>query len=291
MDGLSKIPPSLSCNELPAPNELNKLILHELKTPFIFKNILQGRWIGPLNWNPQAISHILNNVTTKFKVCPKYTSKEYKDLLSITDVVYETHCQYIEATFGEFNEWLLLSDDDETDSRPKRRAGGLSQVCRDTHWVYADYKYMKELCKDYPDVIRAIDWGVFGFESRNGNESTLWVGTEGACTPCHYDTYGCNLVAQLWGTKEWTLYPPTDDLYPTRIPYEESSVFSSVNLKSPQVEKYPNFSKATPYKVTLFPGDVLFVPYHWWHYVECIDPAVSVNTWIELVILIIIIQM
>ena len=30
-------------------------------------------------------------------------------------------------------------------------------------------------------------------------------------------------------------------------------------------------------------GDVLFVPRHWWHYVECIEPAVSVNTWIEVV--------
>ena len=36
-------------------------------------------------------------------------------------------------------------------------------------------------------------------------------------------------------------------------------------------------------QVVLECGDVLFVPRHWWHYVECIDPAVSVNTWIEVV--------
>ena len=31
------------------------------------------------------------------------------------------------------------------------------------------------------------------------------------------------------------------------------------------------------------PGDVLYVPKHWWHYVICVDTAVSVNSWIELV--------
>lgn len=36
-------------------------------------------------------------------------------------------------------------------------------------------------------------------------------------------------------------------------------------------------------QVQLCPGDVLFVPQHWWHYVECVQTAVSVNTWIELV--------
>ena len=37
------------------------------------------------------------------------------------------------------------------------------------------------------------------------------------------------------------------------------------------------------FQVVLSPGEVLFVPRHWWHYVECVESAVSVNTWIELV--------
>jgi oxalate decarboxylase/phosphoglucose isomerase-like protein (cupin superfamily) len=35
--------------------------------------------------------------------------------------------------------------------------------------------------------------------------------------------------------------------------------------------------------VTLKPGDVLFVPRHWWHYVENVGTAVSINSWIPLV--------
>ena len=53
---------------------------------------------------------------------------------------------------------------------------------------------------------------------RGALDSTLWVGSRGCHTPLHYDTYGRNLVAQLHGTKRWTLFPPsaTELLRPTR---------------------------------------------------------------------------
>lgn len=36
--------------------------------------------------------------------------------------------------------------------------------------------------------------------------------------------------------------------------------------------------------VSILSGQVLYVPRHWWHYVESVDPiTVSVNSWIELV--------
>lgn len=43
--------------------------------------------------------------------------------------------------------------------------------------------------------------------------------------------------------KRWILYPPWESsyLYPTRIPYEESSVFSEVNVKNPDFERHPLF--------------------------------------------------
>lgn len=33
--------------------------------------------------------------------------------------------------------------------------------------------------------------------------------------------------------------------------------------------------------VILSPGDVLFVPHKWWHYVENLTTAVSINAWIQ----------
>ncbi|XP_059823668.1 HSPB1-associated protein 1 homolog isoform X4 [Hypanus sabinus] len=130
-----------------------------------------------------------------------------------------------------------------------------------------------------------IIWSDFGFPGRDGRDSTLWIGSEAANTPCHLDSYGCNLVLQVQGRKRWHLFPPEDTcfLYPTRIPYEESSVFSSVNVVNPDLKHFPRFRRARPYVVNLCPGEVLFVPRHWWHYVESLDPVtISINSWIEL---------
>lgn len=80
------------------------------------------------------------------------------------------------------------------------------------------------------------------------------------------------------------MFPPTDSkyLYPTRVPYEESSVFSLVNIHKPDFKTHPEFKNVTPYVVTLAPGDVLFLPRHWWHLVESLDTTVSINSWIDL---------
>lgn len=85
--------------------------------------------------------------------------------------------------------------------------------------------------------------------------------------------------------KRWHLFPPSqsDALYQTRMPYEESSIFSPINIAKPDLTRFPEFRTATPYVVTLDPGDVLFVPLHWWHFVETIETSISVNSWIEMV--------
>ena len=141
-------------------------------------------------------------------------------------------------------------------------------------------------------VVDTTDTGGDAYDASNPqSESTLWVGTVGAHTALHRDTYSYNLVAQLVGCKRWTLYPPGDDahLYPTRLPYEESTVFSEARAPPPLCDaaRYPRMMCATPVEVTLEPGDVLFVPKHWWHHVICVDDgdggtvSISANMWVQ----------
>uniref|UniRef100_A0A1B8Y1H7 JmjC domain-containing protein n=1 Tax=Xenopus tropicalis TaxID=8364 RepID=A0A1B8Y1H7_XENTR len=151
---------------------------------------------------------------------------------------------------------------------------------------------LQQFCKDesvgndsVPVSVQDVVWADFGFPGRDGKESSLWVGSSGANTPCHVDSYGCNLVLQVQGRKTWHLYPPGDTphMYPTRIPYEESSIFSKVNVVNPDRSRFPLFSRTSPHVVTLHPGQVLLVPRHWWHYVQSVDDmTVSINSWIEL---------
>lgn len=154
---------------------------------------------------------------------------------------------------------------------------------RDSHWGYVSYKHMHELFRGHQDLLEAVRWADFGL-GIDGSVSTFWFGSAEAHTACHYDTYGSNLVAQLYGRKRWTLFPPkcTPSLYPTRIPYEESSVFSQVDVSHPDLAAHPLYADAVAdaVEITLEPGDVLFVPRHWWHFVHSPETAISVNTWL-----------
>ena len=186
---------------------------------------------------------------------------------------WESHSLNIKCTYSQLVKWSNNCGDGENPD--------LSALETSKHFLYYGYKYMKDIFE--PEVLRMIDWTAFGYPERNGTESTFWLGTAGAHTPCHYDTYGCNLVAQLSGRKRWILYPPedTDFLKPTRVPYEESSVYSQINFEK-WIGTVPDIEGTHPHVVELFPGDVLFVPRHWWHHVRNEELSVSINSWLEL---------
>ncbi|XP_066488498.1 HSPB1-associated protein 1 isoform X2 [Tiliqua scincoides] len=221
-----------------------------------------------LRWNATYLAELLAGKKIRFRMGTKGVG---------TAPLFETECSYLEATLEEFLAW--------NGGQPSCSCGPFSGYDLCKYWAYADYKYIAKVFEDKPDNFQDIRWSDFGFPGRNGRESTLWIGSAGASTPCHLDSYGCNLVLQVQGRKRWHLYQPEDFsfLYPTRIPYEESSVFSRVNVINPNLKSFPQFKKAQAHVVTLLPGQVLFVPRHWWHYVESIDPiTVSINSWIEL---------
>eukprot|EP00164_Ancoracysta_twista_P008280 GFYU01011922.1.p1 GENE.GFYU01011922.1~~GFYU01011922.1.p1 ORF type:complete len:552 (+),score=78.44 GFYU01011922.1:220-1656(+) len=121
---------------------------------------------------------------------------------------------------------------------------------------------------------------------KNGKTSTFWFGSALASTPCHYDTYSINWHAVIYGCKRWTLYSPdqTDGMYPTRVPYEESSVFSQVDVSDPDYGTYPRYSAAHRNRlvVDVKAGELLYIPKHWWHFVECKTTTISINNWTDL---------
>ena len=61
---------------------------------------------------------------------------------------WEADCDFVEATFQQFVDWLNGTDlESETDNR-------LRQYNPTSHWCYADYNHMKELFCDYPDLMK-----------------------------------------------------------------------------------------------------------------------------------------
>ncbi|XP_047002087.1 HSPB1-associated protein 1 isoform X1 [Schistocerca americana] len=238
--------------------ELRHSLLNVVKEPVVFDNMITNWEI--LSWDMEQWASKLGDKKLPFRVGLNKANPLPQ---------WEHECQQEKLTLCEF---IKMSNFNDTEA-PKQ--------CK--KWWYFDYKYMHEWFQEYPEILQTVDWGTLGFPECGGAESTLWLGSKGAHTPCHIDVYGCNLVAQVLGRKQWYLFPPTmnDEMLPTRIPYEESSIFSMHNFYCPSA-KITQADLSGVRVVTLNPGQVLFVPRHWWHYVENLDTAISINTWIPL---------
>ncbi|KAH9489178.1 HSPB1-associated protein 1 [Bulinus truncatus] len=235
--------------------------LKELNSPLLIPSIAI-KWPCQ-SWTFEALSETLGSKLFSCRVSEKSCEKKM-----------ETHYIYHRITMKQFYEWLQGNPQD----------GPLTNYSREKYSCYIDYKYMKDLFSDIPDFFDQVQWRDFNLFDFDGYDSTVWFGSEGANTPGHQDTYGFNLVTQVYGRKLWILFPPDDSpyLYPTRIPYEESSIFTQVNLRRPDFMTHPKLKFSHPVIVVLCPGQTLYVPRHWWHYVESLEPSISINVWVPL---------
>ncbi|KAL8593411.1 hypothetical protein ACOMHN_060294 [Nucella lapillus] len=237
-----------------------------LTVPFVVEGILE-QWPSK-QWTVDSLAQALGNRPFRCRLTPHDREKR-------TGPVWEAEGEYVECHLHHFSAW---SRGEAAQDNP------LAPFSLRHYSGYIDYKYMCDVFADHPHMLKEVQWSTLGLKEKDGKDSTVWIGSQGASTPCHYDTYGFNLVAQIQGRKRWVLFPPDQSchLYPTRVPYEESSVFSQLELTCPDLHHFPSFKKATPMVITLEEGQVLYLPRHWWHYVTCMDTAISINTWVEL---------
>ncbi len=101
----------------------------------------------------------------------------------------------------------------------------------------------------------------------------VFMGPTGSFARLHFDA-GNVMMIQLLGTKRITLVPPYEYSF---LYKHESMDFSRVDVRSPDLERYPLFQFANPVSVLLPPGSALFVPVGWWHFVESLEPSFSVS--------------
>lgn len=239
---------------------INERIIHDLTTnttvPLILRDYVKN-W--PLcQWNLEKWCSIFGDREIPFR-CMK------KDIIT-DEPCWERRCKVNNMSFKAFMDNVSTSE---------------GNVSSSGQWMYFDYKYLHQWFSSDTELYKNVSWKTFGYPEKGASDSTIWVGSAGSHTPAHQDTYGVNVVTQLFGKKRWILFPPeTGGLKPTRVPYEESSVYSELNFFCPtNIEDFKSLTGGR--MVELNAGDALLVPRGWWHYVQNMDPInISLNMWL-----------
>lgn len=108
----------------------------------------------------------------------------------------------------------------------------------------------------------------------------FWLGPGGTRAPLHMDPDD-NFFIQLMGVKTFYLFSPDDTpyLYPNS-PHSNSPELSQVKACDIDLVAHPKVVFATPIRVDIEPGEILFLPAYWWHeVVNGAENSISINLW------------
>jgi lysine-specific demethylase 8 len=110
-----------------------------------------------------------------------------------------------------------------------------------------------------------------------------WLGPRGSTSPLHFDPLD-NLLMQIMGRKVIWLFSPHVRGASWHYAGHEGRYqpnTSPINPEHYDAKQYPLFREQGPVALTcvLTPGDILYIPSKWWHYVRSVDTSASVNVW------------
>jgi hypothetical protein len=142
--------------------------------------------------------------------------------------------------------------------------------------------YLMQLRLDryFPSLLGDVELPAY-FDHRQLVSCNIWIGPAGNLSWLHYDSHH-NFLAQVLGRKRVILFDPKylRELYPYSWT-SRAMHFSRVEIENPDYARFPRFRDAQAYESVIEPGEMLFIPIHWWHQVFSLDKCISVNMWWE----------
>ena len=142
-------------------------------------------------------------------------------------------------------------------------------------FLFNMFKLKPELRKDFPcpDLMKGI-LGRMGY---------MFFGAKGIKVRIHQDMDMSNvMLTQFHGRKRVLLIHPKYSALLYKLPFNTHSL---VDLDQPELKKYPALQYLQCHECILEPGDSLFMPAGYWHYITYLDAGFSVsyrklaNTW------------
>lgn len=228
---------------------------------------------------PVVITDALREWKALSRWSPEFFKQEFGDMKFTLDEVSKGKSEYkgkgstaVEYTMDRFIDRVLSST--EQDPAPYFR----NQILYD---LFPSLKQDIEPLPEYflpnwlPDhyMVKYV-----GEVLNRGAALELYIGGNGGAFPVlHYDGAGTHaFLMQVYGRKKFIIYPPSQEkfLYPSP---EKQNLSLLNSIDNPDLEKFPLFAKAEPTVFILEPGEMLFIPSHWWHTTKMLTPSISIS--------------
>ncbi|MEO8149014.1 MAG: cupin-like domain-containing protein [Bacteroidia bacterium] len=182
--------------------------------------------------------------------------------------------------------------ENEVDGKKIKMADYVDMMFASTEANPAPYPYSFNVERDFPELMKDLKPNMYYGKSDRINHPLLpksflkgtqvhefFFGGKGSFFPfLHFDVlYLHTQITQLYGQKEFFLYPP--EQAPYMYPREDKPKISSVrNIFNPDYEKFPLFKNAKPVSVMVNEGETVFFPTKWWHITKMHSANISYGT-------------
>lgn len=290
VDDLSSLPPlhipdikhSIH-RQTPSLVAFTKHISQPSPTPFIIPS-LASEWPALTTRRWCDIPYLLSQTNQGKRLVPIEIGTAYTD---------EGWGQRI-VTFKEFVEkWLCAKGDKGEVEHDGRGTGYLAQhnLLRQIPSLRADIA-IPDYCYISPENPGSQD-----SESESDPSEPLlniWLGPANTVSPAHTDPHH-NILVQIFGKKYLRLYAPdqSEKLFPkgkgadgvdmsntSGIPWKwVEGLDDDTELTEEGKEKKRMFQSAEYVECVLEPGEGLFIPRGWWHYVRSLSASCNVSFW------------
>lgn len=135
-------------------------------------------------------------------------------------------------------------------------------------FLFNIFRHAPELCQDFQSHT-IMDGFIKSFPY-------MFFGGEGSEVNLHYDIDMSHIfLNQFHGRKKVVLFPPEESV---NIYHQPFTVASSIkDFSNPDMEKFPALKRAKGYECVLQPGETLFMPSGYWHFITYLDGGYSVS--------------
>lgn len=225
------------------------------------RELLQREYVD--HNQPVILTGVASQWPAREKWTPQYLSEAAGD--AEVTVHFNDH--------GNFHQWYTTSARQRSDRKiALREFLRLLAEDRDPRYYMTEH----ELRRVSPALLADVDLSTY-IDQDGPFEPLLFLGYD-TCMPLHYHGTTEALLCQLHGIKEVTLFGPSQwsALYPRRW-YEHAPLFSQVDGSQPDLQRFPRYDRASGLRFTLYPGEVLFIPVHWWHLTRVQGLQISVT--------------